>query len=142
MNFINVENKEDKNFQSSVRNRNTLYLFLQPSALGMLVVMVLKMLTSTRNIVIRRVILRRNILFCILVEMMISPARNHVWRNQKTDPGHHHEHTRGQIASDNVVRHLPPQPHLKPSHGIVSSQCYIILLMLRQSVYLNGVVEH
>ena len=84
----------------------------QPSALGMLVVMVLKMLTRTRNIVMRSVILRHGLVGGSLVQYpWSSPAGHHVRGDEEADPGDHDEHAGGEVARDDVVRHLPGGGH-------------------------------
>ena len=87
----------------------------------MFVVMVLKMLTRTRNIVMRSVILRYGLVGGSLVQYPWSPpAGHHVGGDEEADPGDHDEHAGGEVAGDDVVRHLPPQRQLKPGHGVIT----------------------
>ena len=49
-----------------------------------------------------------------------SPAGHHVRGDEEADPGDHDEHAGGEVARDDVVRHLPPQRQLKPRHGVIT----------------------
>ena len=82
---------------------------VRPSALGMLVVMVLKMFTRTRKTVMRRVILCRMdwiILNRILFQDL--PARDNIRGDEKANPTDDDKHSRGKVAGDDVVGYLPP----------------------------------
>ena len=75
--------------------------------------MVLKMLTRTRNIVMRSVILRYGLVGGSLVQYPWSPpAGHHVGGDEEADPGDHDEHAGGEVAGDDVVRHLPDGGHM------------------------------
>ena len=68
---------------------------VRPSAFGMLVVMVLKMLTRTRKTVIRSVILVRSKIYLKLFSVfaVCSPSRHYIWRYEETDPTDNDKHS-------------------------------------------------
>ena len=47
-------------------------------------------------------------------------ARHDVGGDEEADPGDDDEHAGGEVACDDVVRHLPPQRQLKPRHGVIT----------------------
>ena len=48
------------------------------------------------------------------------PAGHDVGGDEEADPGDDDEHAGGEVARDDVVRHLPPQRQLKPRHGVIT----------------------
>ena len=45
---------------------------------------------------------------------LVPPAGHHVGGDEEADPGDHDEHAGGEVAGDDVVRHLPDGRH---GHG-------------------------
>ena len=63
----------------------------------------------------RSVILRYGLVGGSLVQYPWSPpAGHHVGGDEEADPGDHDEHAGGEVAGDDVVRHLPDGRH---GHG-------------------------
>ena len=60
----------------------------------------------------RSVILRYGLVGGSLVQYpWSSPAGHHVRGDEEADPGDHDEHAGGEVARDDVVRHLPGGGH-------------------------------
>ena len=72
-----------------------------------------------------------------------SHPAGHILRgDEEADPGHQHEHGRGQVPRDQVVGDLPPQHHLKPGHRIHVFGQKKILYRIPKQHFFNACLLH